>query len=542
MSLLPAPVADINEPEGEGEGYLRQLAKVRWKEAKKLREQIEGLYDEAVRYSIPGRAGFTLTADGHEIYDDTAPQAVPEFASTIQGSVTPPFSAWASHITGRNLEEHPEREQVAANLQAVDDYVFGLINSSNATQVLHESYIDLAVGTACFRIDAGSSLHPLAFRGVPHRNLWFTIGPDGKPDAIFEGRKLTRREIAVEFPNAKIPPRALDRNVSALQDSERLLVVDGWLRDWGRPAANIWHNCLFFPENEFFIGQTAERKGRGAHPFVGPVRWSTASLEGWGRGPLVNLLPSLRTINFAMAALIDHADLALAGVWTYENDGEINPDTFTLEPGTVIPHMPGTKGLQNLRPAQDFNIQQFMIEEMRKNIREALLVDALGDPNKSPMKAAEVHARMSQLAKRVGSPYARIVTELVYPMMARVTRILKDRGLIELPAIDGENIDLVPTSPLAQAQTYDQIERLQAAIGFGMGTFGPEMTMSEYDPSRAIREVHHLYRVNPKLLRSEEEKANVLANAASIAGVGEEQDGIAEAAPEGGGQLQLPAE
>lgn len=498
------------------------LARARYTESLNLRRPIEPLYDEATQLVLPGRAGFTVSTDSHEIYDDTATNAVPEFASSIQGAVVPPFSVWARHLPGEFFEDEDERKELLAELSVVDRYIFQTLNSSTSSMDIHETFIDLALGTGCLRVDPGIAVHPLNVRAVELRSYSFTVGADNMPDGHFETRMLTEDEMRIEFPGIQIPPTLFEKkNVGEPEHVRpRRKIVEGWIRDWSSPAAARWLQLIFFPDAEYFIGLDREEVGTGAVPYI-CFRWSKGSGEAWGRGPLVNTLPSIRTVNFAMSAVIDHSDLALAGIWNYDDDGVINPDTFTLEPGTMVPRAPGSRGLENLRPGQGFDIQQFMIEEMRSNIRKALYVDELGDPNRSPKTATEVQQRMANLARRIGSSYNRLTMELALPLLARVARVLKKRGLIKLPAVDGERLTVSPSSPLSQAQTYDELERLSNAIGMVAQAYGPEAVSLEFNQQRTTSRITELFQVDPAILNNKEEKASVVAAAAQMAAGGE---------------------
>lgn len=449
--------------------------------AKAERHKIEALYDEAITLSVAGRAGFSSTADSSQIYDEVVSVAVGEFASNVQAGIMPNFSRWASHMVGILIEDPTERANVRSALELVDGYLFNMINSSNANSEVHESLLDLALGTGCLRVDKGPGEHPLNVRSVPIRSLCFTTGSDGKPDCVFEERELYPSAWDIDYPDIDLPPdldKYDDVRPPAMADVAgqpgKLKGVESWQRDWTEPSAHKWICRVFFPQHNNHIGLEYDKRGVGCSPYVGPFRWSKGSGEDWGRGPLVNLLPALRTVNYAMSALIDHADFALAGVYTYDDDGILNPDTIRLEPGALIPRAPGSRGLENLRPGADFNIQQFMLEDKRKAIRQGLYTDELGDPNRSPKTATEVQQRMANLARRIGSPFGRLIMELIIPFVHRSVYVLKDQGLIKMPTVDGQKIALIPTSPLAQAQRFDDIDAIDRYTAIIRDRFGTE--------------------------------------------------------------------
>ena len=81
--------------------------------------------------------------------------------------------------------------------------------------------------------------------------------------------------------------------------------------------------------------------------------------------------------------------MAIAGIYQMDDDGVINPDTINLVPGTVIPKAPNSAGLQPIRQAGDLNFTNFVLSDMRTNIKKALYNDMLGNPDRTPASATE---------------------------------------------------------------------------------------------------------------------------------------------------------
>lgn len=481
----------------------------RWMYAEAVAERakITDRYDEASGFALPGRQGFSRNPDEGQQYDDTAIQAVPEFSSTIQQGIMPNYARWASHMAGVLIEDPEEAKALSIELEKVDHFIFDLINSSNTQTEVNESLIDLALGTGMLRLDEGLGTHPLNCRSVPQRAFCFTVGVDGQPDAVFEERWLTLSQIDVDYPDTRIPDgieAEKDRNVDAAPTKYR--VIEAWRKDWTNPKAQKKHMALLFPDHKWHVGYEEEHTGAGCSPYIGPFRWSKGSGEAWGRGPLFNILPSLRTVNFAMSALLEHSDFALAGIWTIEDDGAINVDTVRLEPGTVIPKAPGSEGLKNVNAGGRFDMQQFMLEEMRKNIKRALYADQLGDPERSPKTATEVTQRMAALSRAIGSSFGRLVIELAVPFIQRTVYILKQKGLIKLPTVDGKNVALLPSSPLARSQDFDDIDGFDRFSGLVQSRFGPESVPLEINQQEAVPWLAERFGIPARLLNSMDKK------------------------------------
>lgn len=496
--------------------------------ARQLRDKVASRYDEAISYAMPGRDGITAGPDQSEIYDDTAVIATPEFASRIQEGVIPNFSRWGSYIAGILVEDPDQKDQLMKALEQIDIYLFEMINSSNFSVEANECFLDLALGTFCLRIDEGAFDNPFNARAIPLRSLSFCIGPDGRPDPIYEERELTVNSIHVHYPEAVIPKDMFEGDDPYC----KIKVVEAWHRDWSQPSQVRYRQSVIVPGKENRAILTEWHQGPGSCPnIIG--RWSKASGEGWGRGPLFNILPSVRKVNFAERKLMDHAELAIAGIWTMEDDGIINTSTVKIEPGTLVPTALGSKGLQNVTPGANFDIAGFLLTEARGNIKKALYTEQLGNPNKTPMSAAEVNQRMAELARAVGAPFARLIIEFAMPVIMRCTRILVDKGLIQMPRVDNKRIKLVSTSPLAQAQRFEVIDSLQ-----GYGTtmnqvFGPQATNVFIDGSKFAEELGDAMRVPRSVRRPPAQQKQLLDALTKMAQQGQ--------TPPGGGTEQQAA-
>ena len=65
--------------------------------------------------------------------------------------------------------------------------------------------------------------------------------------------------------------------------------------------------------------------------------------------------------------------MSVSGVYTYEDDGVINPDNIALVPGSLIPVAPGSRGLNAISSASNFDVAQLVLQDMRQNIKESFI-------------------------------------------------------------------------------------------------------------------------------------------------------------------------
>jgi hypothetical protein len=201
--------------------------------------------------------------------------------------------------------------------------------------------------------------------------------------------------------------------------------------------------------------------------------------------------------------------MSITGMWQADDDGILNPDTIELVPGTILPRAMNSRGLEPLVPANRMEVSQFMIQDMRHNIRKAMFNETLGAPEGTPMSATEVHERMADLARTIGSAYGRLHTELTTPLLRRVVHILKMQGRIEIPMVNGREVKVVNVSPLAQAQHNENVARVGRWLQLMNAGFGPQMTNMVVKAEEAAIYTGQQIGVPEKLIRDDAERAEI---------------------------------
>ena len=250
-------------------------------------------------------------------------------------------------------------------------------------------------------------------------------------------------------------------------------------------------------------------KGVGANPFIA-FRWSKASGEIYGRGPAVNALSAIKTCNLTIELILENAQMAISGIYQIDDDGVINVDTINLVPGTVIPKAPNTQGLQPVRAAGSFDVANLILNDMRNNIKRALYNDMLGDPNKTPASATEVAERMADLSRKIGSAFGRLQAEMVQPVLQRVIYILKKQGRVEMPTVNGREVKIRSVSPLAQAQSNQDIVSLNRFLQTVGNTFGPEMLNILISSEEAAVYLAKKFGIPDTLIRDVEDRKEIV--------------------------------
>ena len=506
----------INDPLPDTSGNESEVLSNRFKRAKGIKDLWLPKFEECYEYSMPQRESLYAQTQAQvrtdKIFDETAVVGVQEFASRLQSGLVPNYARWAELTAGSEIPDD-QKSEVDVALEQVTNYIFEIIQNSNFSQESHEAFLDLAVGTGCLQITEGDAVNPIIFTAVPLSQLYLDIGPDDKIDHIFRERSLRASNIKVAYPKATIPPD-LQRKLDTGKD-EHITLVDCTYRIYG--SLDEEHQRVVFDPKTKDIYFKEKFKGVGSGQYIA-FRWSKAAGEVYGRGPLMNAMPAIKTCNLTVQMVLENAQMAISGFYTMEDDGVVNPDTVQILPGTIVPVAPGSNGLRPVAPAGDFNVSQLILSDMRMNIRKALYNDMLGNPDKTPMSATEVAQRMADLSRQIGAAFGRLQAEFVNPVLRRVVYILKKQGRINLPTVNGREVKVRSTSPLAQAQAQQDIVVFDRFVELVQGRFGPQLVNLLVKSEDAAKYLADKFGVPERLLRSDKERADLVAQLTQIQG------------------------
>jgi len=487
----------------------------KYQKAKAFRENWVPLFEECYEYALPQRESFYYEEAGQrrddKIFDETAVVGVQEFASRLQAGLVPNFARWADLTSGSEVPPD-QRDTIDNELDEVTEYVFEVIQNSNFAQEVHESFMDLAVGTGILCVEEGDAIQPIVFTAIPLPHVVLDTGPDDRIDHVFRERKKVKYDhLELMYPNGKF-----DQRVQAqMGKNQETTVLEVVCRDYSKKNEEAYYHYAICMNTQTVLHKK-EMKGLGSNPFI-CFRWSKCAGEVYGRGPLINALSSIKTTNLTIELILENAQMAISGIYQMEDDGVINPDTIRLVPGSIIPKAMGSSGLQPIQAAGKFDVAQLVLSDMRLNIKRALYNDMLGNPDKTPATATEVAERMADLSRRIGSAFGRLQAELVQPVLQRVIYILKKQGRIEVPSVNGREVKVRSVSPLAQAQANQDISSIARFLELVGGAFGPEMMQLLIDSEETAVHLAKKFGVPERLIRDAEQRRQIAALAQQMA-------------------------
>lgn len=460
--------------------------------AKRARDQKANwreLYQECYRFGLPNRNLYdgnyetNLTAGGGQkktaqVFDATAVNSTQRFANRIQSGLFPPQQPWCKMEPGDDIAP----EQRIAVQQALDifgDRMFAVLRRSNFDVAIGEFLLDLAVGTAAMMVERGDAEQPIRFTPVPLFLIHIEEGPAGQVENVYRDLDMPIELLVRKYPGIKLS--AEQKQIQRDDPQKKIKVLEAVTYDDRR---GDYKHCIVdeAEKREMWYRRAA------TSPWI-VARYMKVAGETYGRGPLTSALSDIKTLNKTVEFLLKNASISIAGIYTAMDDGVLNPQTIRLRPGTIIPvaRNGGSQGpsLQPLGRAGDVNLSQLVIDTLQTNIKRALLDESLPPDNMSARSATEIVERMRELAQNLGSAFGRMISEIMTPVVTRVLAIMDEMGIIEMPLrINGLEVRVTPTSPLARAQSLDQVQSILqwAQIAQGLGIEGQAAVKTEVIP------------------------------------------------------------
>jgi hypothetical protein len=240
-------------------------------------------------------------------------------------------------------------------------------------------------------------------------------------------------------------------------------------------------------------------------------RFQKTNNEIYGRGPIVDALPSIISLQEMARVELASANLNTFRPYMGFSDSVFNPHTFKLEPFTIIPIAPiGSGGqfpLQPLPESANPQFAQLTINDLRYQIKQLLYSDDqenLAQASKQPDTAYEIANKKNQLAQRIGPLFSRLQQEFLWPLIKRVSYILDRMGLLPQPKIDGKLVQFKYKSPLALAKGQEEISRFTNWVQLMQGIFGPQVTQMFINPEVAPWVIAEQMQVDKRYLNTPE--------------------------------------
>lgn len=437
------------------------------------KEEWRTIYEECYEFALPQRNLYEGYYEGRtpgqnkmtRVFDATAINSTQRFANRIQSALFPPYRAWCTLGPGNEIPAD-RRPEIREALEIYAEKMFDVVRQTNFDLAMSEFLLDLCVGTAVMLIQPGDADAPVRFTPVPQYLVSLEEGPHGTVDNVYRKMRLRAEAIQRQWPDANIP--AMLQKIIDEKPEEEIDLLEATVFNISEDM--YCYHLIWEKEKSELVYRTMD-----ISPWI-VARFMKVPGEVYGRGPLVTALPDIKTLNKVKELVLKNASLAVSGVYTAADDGVLNPQAIQITPGAIIPvaRNGGAQGesLRPLRTASDFNTSQLVINDLVMSIKKMLFDDSLPPDNMSARSATEIVQRMKELSQNLGSAYGRLITEAMTPIVRRILYVMDQMNLIDLPLkVNNMEVRVVPTSPLAQAQNMEDLEKVlqfaQIAAQFG---------------------------------------------------------------------------
>ena len=508
-------------------------------EANATRDPWIQIWQEIYNYTLPMREHFYQKTPGQQrtdlIFDETAVTGVPRFASRMTSGYFPQYGEIFSLALGPESPKHLQNPEGVAKVELLTDMVHRSWQQSNFSAEISEAMVDLGIGTANLCIEPGAFPGDVVFSAVPPTHIAILRGRGDTIRGWFTWCDMAVEDIQMMWPKGHYDDQFRNRLKTAPRDKEKV-VRACW--ECGTAVSPEWKQIVVLSSVKKPIVEDT-LKGHGACPWM-TARWSKTGMDAWGRGPLQLIMPAVKTCNLTVQLVLENAELALGGIWVYDDDGVFNPDNIILQPGTFIPKGQGSK-LEPLTSSAKFDVSQLVLADMRMNIKKGLFIDEMDAPGKTPRSAYEIQSRIAETARDLSAPGARVVNELLVPMVNRTIHIFEKQGILDMIGmkVDGKSLKLEVKSPFLRGQDAIQMNEMMQFAGQVNAIFGAGTSGLLFKRETSIPEMARRNGVSLSMLNTDEEVKAMMAPAAAGAGAVQQQQ--QQASPEGTGAPSDPA-
>ena len=437
----------------KGLGSVADLV-VRFEKAKTSWELWRSLHQEAFDYAAPNRETFTDKSRGQaknrHIFDSTAVTGLTQFANKVQGALIPPWQEWMDLIAGSKIAED-EEDSVNKQLESITKEIFAALNHSNFYTELAPMLIDLGIGTGAIMVEEGDFAkgEALRFTNIPLAELFPERPPSGPIESVWRKQKIKPAHIKRLWPKAELSTKLA--KMAEKEDSGEVDIKNGMLYN---PKDGKFHQVVIHDKSLLFTQEFDSKR-------LIVSRWHVTPGEVFGRGPIIQQLPDIRTVNKVKQFILENAAIQMAGIYTGVDDGVFNPHTVRIAPGVVIPvgsNMSQNPSLAPLQRSGDLGLGGLILEDLQNNIRKALFAEPLGDLTDPVRTATEVMLRNQEMLQNQGASFGRQKSELIEPVITAVIDILQSLGTIPELSVDGKEVTIRLSSPLAKAESMEAFQ------------------------------------------------------------------------------------
>lgn len=464
------------------------------------------------RYYLPGKE-FQGTIQNTRVYDTTAVEGVKTFVSKLHDTMTPPQIQWGFLEVDDSMVDNPDQEvetleSAQIELNKYMRQLFRYIHSSNFDVVINECYYDLSIGTSALVINQYNDDQPCLCTSIPMDKLSIEEAVNGKLESWFRTwQNLKIAELNTRWPKIILTPDLIS-DILGDPDAKVRMIYEGVAYFANEPKPYLY---AVWCDTGILYSEYLK-----SNPGI-IWRFQKTNNETWGRGPVMEALPSIISLNEMARMELAAANLNVFKPYMGFSDAVFNPHTFRLEPFTIIPIAPiGTGGQVPLIPlpgSSDVNFAQLTISDLRMQIKALLFAEQPEDgPGIQPQTKYELGLKQQNLAEKIGPLFSRLQQEFLWPVIKRFAHILHTMGKLPYPKINDIAIRFKYKSPLALVKGQQDVARFIQYVQTMQGIMGPEVTQIYINPKTTPYILAEMLQIDERFLNTPDQVAEVMQN------------------------------
>lgn len=395
------------------------------------------VWREVRQYVMPTYSDFLTEggARGMNIFDTTAIEARKRLAAGMYNWMAPPDKRW--------FELVPQDDELAKD-EEIKDYfsevtkiiAFAMANSNWAT-VLIQVLNNLACGLdGIVYCEDGGENTVLNFRSFPVETVCYAENSRGRVDTVFREMTMTSRQLLQEFGNDNLPEKIKTEGADPKQQDKRRKILHAVFPRNDRDPDCVDNRNMPFVDLyiELETKTAIYESGFEEYPFA-VCRFDKSDNETYGRGPGLDMLPTIKMLNRMQQAYIINSERNADPSYLVP-DGSLVSRNFNRDPGSVVFYKPDINGSKpEVMPTGDNPAKSFQdIKEVQENVKTGFfwdIFDPLGDLKQITATEAEIRneGKMIPFAPIAGNLHS----ELFRVVIHRVFGIVSRRGMLPEP-------------------------------------------------------------------------------------------------------------
>lgn len=341
----------------------------------------------------------------------------------------------------------------------------------------------------------GEPIKGIRYKALPIGEVFIRENHQGLVDAFVRAWRMTGKQAVMKFGKENVPAKlieAMEKQSEALYDFFHAVIPNDEY-DPLRMDARGKKFASYYVSVEGRV--LLDEGGYNSFPLAFS-RYDQAPGEVYGRGPAMNILPALKTLNAEKAVFLKAGHRAADPVLLMYDDGMVD---MNMVPGAQNKGGWSADGhpLVGTLPIGNIQINKEMMDEERSLINDEFLVSLFQILTETPeMTATEVIERINEKGILMAPTIGRQQSEYLGPLIDREIDLMVDMGMLPpmppaLREARGE-YEIVYTSPLSRSQ------RAQEAAGF-LRTIESALSVSSQMQDPSILDAFSMDRAYPAI-------------------------------------------